>query len=172
MRRELLKFLLLVAVVLTIPVAFHEGYLLNVLIFVGIFAVFTEAGLGTFNLPDLYAFAAEGGGGQRAVEHGGRGVEYFGGVSAPGLGFYGSGAGFAGGDDNPLALGVCPFYFPALTFPVPRPLLPCLRSAQGAGRVGRAHAGRRGVLLYALRRQLQGQLVHSSAAVGEAKAPL
>ncbi len=75
-------------------------------------------------------------------------------------------------DDNPTVLCVCTFYFHALTFPVPRPLLPCLRSAQGAGRVGRAHAGRRGVLLYALRRQLQGQLVHSSAAVGEAKAPL
>ncbi len=36
MKREILKFLLLVVVVLTIPVAFHEGYLLNVLIFVGI----------------------------------------------------------------------------------------------------------------------------------------
>lgn len=36
MKQEILKFLLLAAVVLTIPVAFHEGYLLNVLIFVGI----------------------------------------------------------------------------------------------------------------------------------------
>jgi NADH-quinone oxidoreductase subunit M len=33
----------------------------SVLIFIGIFAVFTEAGLGTFNLPDLYAHAAAGG---------------------------------------------------------------------------------------------------------------
>jgi NADH-quinone oxidoreductase subunit M len=33
----------------------------SVLIFFGIFAVFVEAGLGTFNLPDLYAHAEEGG---------------------------------------------------------------------------------------------------------------
>jgi branched-chain amino acid transport system permease protein len=36
MRREILKFLVLVTVILIIPMAFHEGYLLNVLIFVGI----------------------------------------------------------------------------------------------------------------------------------------
>jgi NADH-quinone oxidoreductase subunit M len=33
----------------------------SVLIFFGIFAVFIEAGLGTFNLPDLYAYAADQG---------------------------------------------------------------------------------------------------------------
>jgi NADH-quinone oxidoreductase subunit M len=33
----------------------------SVLIFFAIFATFVEAGLGTFNLPDLYAFAADGG---------------------------------------------------------------------------------------------------------------
>jgi NADH-quinone oxidoreductase subunit M len=33
----------------------------SVLLFLGIFATFTEAGLGTFNLPDLYAHAQNGG---------------------------------------------------------------------------------------------------------------
>lgn len=36
MNREILKFLLLVTVVLLLPLAIHEGYLLNVLVFVGI----------------------------------------------------------------------------------------------------------------------------------------
>ena len=33
----------------------------SVLLFLGIFATFIEAGLGTFNLPDLYAYAQSGG---------------------------------------------------------------------------------------------------------------
>jgi len=36
MNREILKFLLLVVVILLLPLAIHEGYLLNVLVFVGI----------------------------------------------------------------------------------------------------------------------------------------
>jgi branched-chain amino acid transport system permease protein len=36
MHREILKFLLLVAVIMLLPLAIHEGYLLNVLVFVGI----------------------------------------------------------------------------------------------------------------------------------------
>jgi len=36
MHREILKFLLLVVVILLLPLAIHEGYLLNVLVFVGI----------------------------------------------------------------------------------------------------------------------------------------
>jgi branched-chain amino acid transport system permease protein len=36
MNREIVKFLLLVAVIMLIPLGIHEGYLLNVLVFVGI----------------------------------------------------------------------------------------------------------------------------------------
>src|SRR5512140_3115381 len=36
MNREIVKFLLLVSIILLFPLAVHEGYLLNVLVFVGI----------------------------------------------------------------------------------------------------------------------------------------
>jgi branched-chain amino acid transport system permease protein len=43
MNREIVKFLLLVAVVMLFPLAVHEGYLLNVLVFVGIHAMLALA---------------------------------------------------------------------------------------------------------------------------------
>ena len=43
MKREMLKFLLLIVVVLFCPLAVHEGYLLNVLVFVGIHTMLAVA---------------------------------------------------------------------------------------------------------------------------------
>src|SRR5512140_3680240 len=43
MNREIVKFLLLVSIILLFPLAVHEGYLLNVMVFVGIHTILALA---------------------------------------------------------------------------------------------------------------------------------
>jgi branched-chain amino acid transport system permease protein len=103
MSREIVKFLLLVTVVLFFPLAVHEGYLLNVLVFVGIHTMLALA----LNLLLGYA-------GQISLGHAG----FF------GLGAYISGILTATHGVNPwLAMGIAATIVTLLAFVVGFPIL-------------------------------------------------
>jgi len=103
MNREIVKFLMLVAVVLLSPLAVHEGYLLNVLVFVGIHTMLALA----LNLLLGYA-------GQISLGHAG----FF------GLGAYLSGILTATHGINPwLAMGIAATIVTLLAFVVGFPVL-------------------------------------------------